>query len=482
LLRTTLISGTALIDYGDGNEEFLSVPLYQGDTEWTDSEGKTHSIDNGNAFRHTYAEPGTYQVRVRAGSAVNYFRLNDSLLKDLSGYVWPIDNPYLIEVSKIQSSTLQNLDFSFGGLVNAVVTTDFILDTPEVETMTMAFYRFGRNNLTHRWSFPAGMLSRITKPTALRGTFFGCGLRKVEAGFLDSFVNLTSVWELFKNSMLGAGYYQDVSPWGPYPNSAISGDDDFIPVSLFWKNKFLANISHAFNFIGDTGYGGLQSGYSSFLVLRRELFWNGKSVGNAHGTIIEAYYAFGKCNRILFEPNLFKHLPTIQRMGGMFTQTNYMTHTVAWATMVPMAASETTIVTEADANGIKTAPGKGLTFDLNLIFPETYPSVTCMSGAFTCAADGVDYGFNRPLDYRPANLPITVSQAFSGADFLAKFPNAGVGSSDDRDLMFLGQATGTDTEKRDGRHGVFHRLNQPDGRISDAPTLPSLLFNNAIAY
>ena len=56
-------------------------------------------------------------------------------------------------------------------------------------------------------AFPADMLSQITKPTGLRGTFFRAGLKKILPGFLDSFFNLETVWECFKNSKLGSGHY-----------------------------------------------------------------------------------------------------------------------------------------------------------------------------------------------------------------------------------------------------------------------------------
>lgn len=482
LLRTDEVEGVAKIEFGDGQEEVVNVAVYKGDEQWTDSEGNIHYVETGNTFYHTYAEPGTYEVRVTTGASINYFRLCESLTKSSAGYMAPSINNYVVEIVKVKSSTVTNLDYSLAGLPNAAVAPDFILETENVETMVATFYEFGRNLTTARWSFPATMLSLITKPTQLIGTFYRCGFRKIEPGLLDSFANLTSVWEIFKNSRLGEGFYSGVNHV-TYTQQVVNGSNDFVPVSLFWKNKFLTNISHAFNFIGGSGYGGLASGYSSYFILRRELFWNGKDVGNTHGTITKAMYAFGKCNRMLFEPNIFKHIPNIQEIGGMFTQTNFMSHTVGWGTMISIAQSEDTIVRSVTAEGVITAgAGKGLTFDLQVMFPNTYPSVTSMNGAFTCAADGTDFGFNNPIDYTPANMQFKFSQAFSGAAFLAKFPNAKENSVSADAKYLLGQTAGTDADKKDGRNGVFYRLNQADGRITDAATLPALVFNNAVAY
>ncbi|UIR56363.1 hypothetical protein LZQ00_00710 [Sphingobacterium sp. SRCM116780] len=483
LLRTDTVEGLAKLEYGDGQEELVNIPVYNGDDQWIDSEGTIHYIDAGNTFYHTYAEPGTYQIKVTTGDSVNYFRLCEALTKSSAGYMAPSINNFVVEIVKVKSATLTNLDYSLAGLPNATVVSGFQLETPEVETMVATFYEFGRNITTLRWSFPATMLSQITKPTELTGTFFRCGFRKIETGFLDSFVNLTSVWEIFKNSYLGFDYYKGIDG-GAFRSSSVNGTDDFVPVSLFWKNKYLTDISHAFNFIGNGNFGNFTSGYNSFFVIRRELFWNGKDVGNANGTIATALYTFGKCNRILFEPNIFKHVPNISIIGGMFTQTSFTSHPIAWATMIPIARSESTIVTSVTAEGVvNTGNGKGLTFDLNVIFPNSYPSVTCMNGAFTCAADGVDYGFNNPIDYVPNGIAgMKFSQAFSGADFLAKFPNAKANSVSASAKMLLGQTAGTETDKSDGRNGALYRLNQADGRLTDAATLPALVFNNAVAY
>lgn len=83
----------------------------------------------------------------------------------------------------------------------------------------------------------------------------------------------------------------------------------------------------------------------AYFVIRRELFQNGKSLGNVSGTIENAFYAFAKCNRILFEPNILKHAPNMVHMGGMFTQTNYMSHAVSWGGMIPVGASEDEVFT-----------------------------------------------------------------------------------------------------------------------------------------
>lgn len=482
LLRTSDTQTVARINYGDGKEELVSVPTFNGSQSWTDNEGNVHYIDNGNTFYHVFDTIGEYEITVHAGVNVNYIRFCEGLTAGTTGYLSPTINNHVQEISKFKSDSLTNLDYTFAGLSQANVTADFQLETPEVTTMNATFYGFGAGKEFS--NFPAAMLAQITKPTILRGTFFRAGLKKILPGFLDSFADLVSVFECFKNSKLGKGHYNAINA-GQYPAIAVDGSNDFVPVSLFWKNPKLKDISHVFNYIGEGWFGNLSSGYLAYFIVRRELLWNGKSVGNAAGTIENAFYAFAKSNRVLCEPNLLKHAPNMVHLGGLFTQTNQTQHAVGWGTMIAVAANETQVYRFADTGGNYTATavaGKGLTFDLRVIFPDaSYPSVKTLSGAFTTAATGGNMGFQHKIDYTPNGLPVKLDLSMNGADFLAKFPNAKAGSVDAVAKVMLGQSGGTSDDKNDGRHGVFYLLNQDD-RIVDKATLPSLVFNNAIPY
>ncbi|MYY44008.1 hypothetical protein [Elizabethkingia anophelis] len=479
MLRTAAEVAQAKVNYGDGKEEMIVIPTYNGSESWVDGDGNTHYIDVGNTFYHVYETAGDYEVTINAEANVNYARFCEGLNKNSQGYFEPTINNYIIEVSKFKSSTLTNLDYTFAGLSVAVPSFDFKLETPEVTTMDSTFYGFGEGREFE--SFPADMLSQITKPTELRGTFFRAGLKKILPGFLDSFFNLERVFECFKNSKLGKGYYNNVYPWDYRDKHSIDSSYDFIPVSLFWKNPKLKDVSHCFNYIGEGWFGNLTSGYLAYNIVRRELFWNGKSFGNTKGTIENAFYMFAKNNRILCEANILKYAPEMKHIGGMFTQTNQVTHAISWGGMIPIALNDTTSLRSYDGGQPVEVDGNGLTYDLNVMFPaESYPNILTLNGAFTNAVANGD-GFNHYIDYNGSANPVVIDQSFSGVAFLAKFPNATAGSVDGYAQQMLGQTGGTVEDQKDGRNGVFYMLDQ-DTRIIDKHAIPALLFNNAIPY
>lgn len=487
LLRTLSEEGYAEVNYGDGVKELIKISPYKGSISWADNEGITHEIDDGNTYKHRYAIPGDYEVTIKTSEGIYHARFCESLNNGDDGYLQPKSNAYITAFHKFKSAAIEDLNYTFGGLVNCTLDADFVLETPEVSKMEATFHSFGLNIKTERWSFPKNMLKRISKPKRLGGTFYKSGLRKIEIGFFDSLTEVTSLWECFKNSKLGHANWAGKDA-GAYSKQIIDGSDDFLPVSLFWNMPKLKDVSHTFNYIAEGHVGNLSSGYLAFLPVRRELFWNGKSKGNKAGTITEAFYMFGKANRLICEPNILKHAPDMRAIGGIFTQTNSTRHDVGWGTMYPVASSETEVYNfskDKEGNFItEKAPGKGLTNDLNIIFPAaTYPKITCITGAFTCAVDNKDSGFNHPLDYTAAGLPVKLDQKLDAKIFLAKFPKATAGSIDKRDLMLLGQnSESSDEDAKDGSHGVFYKLNQVDGRILNDKSVPELVFKNAIPY
>ncbi|HIB8182270.1 hypothetical protein J2O02_11895 [Elizabethkingia anophelis] len=480
MLRTAAEVAQAKVNYGDGKEEMVVVPTYNGSESWVDGDGNTHYIDTGNTFYHVYETAGDYEITINAEANVSYARFCEGLTKSSQGYFEPTTNNYIVEISKFKSNSLTNLDYTFAGLTVAIPSPDFKLETPEVTTMNATFFGFGEGREFE--AFPADMLSQITKPTGLRGTFFRAGLKKILPGFLDSFFNLETVFECFKNSKLGKGFYQDVYPWDYRDKHSIDSSYDFIPVSLFWKNPKLKDVSHCFNYIGEGWFGNLTSGYNAYNIVRRELFWNGKSLGNTKGTIENAFYMFAKNNRILCEANILKYAPEMKHIGGMFTQTNLVSHAISWGGMIPIAKNETTSIRSYDGGQPVEVEGNGLTYDLNVMFPEaSYPKILTLNGAFTVAATADTYGFNHRIDYNGSANPVVIDQSFNGAAFLAKFPNAKAGSVDATAQIMLGQSGGSEADKADGRNGVFFMLDQ-DTRITDKSTVPALVFNNAIPY
>lgn len=470
-------SGGIRFNYGDGIIESFS-----------------YSNTELNMTYHTYAQAGEYIVRIRYN---NRLYRNHRFFADFNlvgGEVLPTQNPYVTKILDFRVSDHWNHhhDWSFAGLVNCDLSANVSL-SPNTESMYHTFHDFGVNvNPVIPDKLFKASTQKFYNLTSLTGTFYKSGFKKIPLGLLDNMVNLESVFECFKNSKLGLGYYNNLD-YGTYIGQSVNGSNDFIPVSLFWNNPKLKDVSHCFNYIGEGSFGNLNSGYLAFNVIRRELFWNGKTAGNPSGTIENAFYMFSKNNRLLFEPNLFKHAKKMKNIGGIFSQTNYMSHAVGWGGLIPIAKDESNIydfsqVTDGDSSTMPYKAGKGLTFDLHVMFPldqnspvNSYPTINTINGAFSASAIGENYGFNHAIDYNPNGLNIKLKQMLYGEFFLLAFANATQGSVDQYSKTMLGQSGGSDSDKNDGRNGAFYMLDQ-DNRISGKANLPQLVFNNAIPY
>lgn len=119
---------------------------------------------------------------------------------------------------------------------------------------------------------------------------------------------------------------------------------------------------------------------------------------------------FAKNNRILCEANILKYAPEMKHIGGMFTQTNQVIHAISWGGMIPIAKNETTSIRSYDGGQPVEVEGNGLTYDLNVMFPEaSYPNILTLNGAFTNAVANGD-GFNHALDYSWAASPVTIDR------------------------------------------------------------------------
>lgn len=139
MLRTAAEVAQAKVNYGDGKEEMVVVPTYNGSESWVDGDGNTHYIDTGNTFYHVYEIAGDYEITINAEANVSYARFCEGLNKSSQGYFEPTINNYIVELSKFKSNSLTNLDYTFAGLSQANVTADFKVETPEVTTMYSSF-------------------------------------------------------------------------------------------------------------------------------------------------------------------------------------------------------------------------------------------------------------------------------------------------------------------------------------------------------
>ncbi|AQX05143.1 hypothetical protein BAX97_16040 [Elizabethkingia meningoseptica] len=157
MLRTMAEQVQANVNYGDGKEEMVIVPTYNGSECWVDGDGNTHYIDIGNTFYHVYEAAGDYEITINAEANVNYARFCEGLNKGVEGYFEPMINTHVLEICKFKSNSLTNLDFTFAGLSVAILSPDFKLEIPEVTTVNSTFYSFGEQNEFE--AFPADMLS-----------------------------------------------------------------------------------------------------------------------------------------------------------------------------------------------------------------------------------------------------------------------------------------------------------------------------------
>ena len=74
------------------------------------------------------------------------------------------------------------------------------------------------------------------------------------------------------------------------------------------------------------------------------------------------------------EANILKYAPEMKHIGGMFTQTNQVSHAISWGGMIPIAKNEATSIRSYDGGQPVEVEGNGLTYDLNVMFPEAgYP-------------------------------------------------------------------------------------------------------------
>ena len=408
-MSSTSDNGTAIIVWDVDNNISETVNVPKGIPQSQETPDGDISWIEGNPYGHTYAIPRTYRVKITSYSSVDALYFSTREFEEGEWSPMPVIKPYITKMVKFKSSSLKSLYYTFAGLSNMQMDSDFVLETPEVDNISFAFCRACRDIVY--FIPPANLLSQITKPIWTYRTFMQCGvwdinsgtyisgMTEIPEGFMDSLTNLSKAFEFFKQNPLGA-------------NRTPENIDSYIPVTLLHKLTKLTDITGLFNACIDT-HGNYPSGYSLKPTIKKDFFKNTK--------IRIMDYAFGKWNRVVFEPDVFGHIKdTLESMEGVFHQCNQTNNQTGWGGIKP-----------------------GTTNDLQEIFPaESYPNVKNMIGAFS------PFGDNNPSFNTQAVAGIAPPPKLNLPAFITKFPNAKSGS-----IPNINHKWGTD-----GRRSAFGNL------------------------
>lgn len=374
-------NATIIWDVENNISETVTVPKSIKRSEEL-ADGTVLTWTEGYPYGRVYSTPGDYTVKIISYQNVDTVSFS-TLSESGSGTDWaaaPIDKAYIVRMVKFRSSSLENLYYSFAGLVNMDMDNDFILETPEVSSMNFAFWNTAKN--LDGFILPAKLLSRITLLQQTYRIFMGCGTTEIPEGFLDSLSYLTSAFEMFRQCMkLGI-------------NRTPENIDNYIPVTLLHKCINLKNITGMFNACLDN-HGNYPSWYSLKPTIKKEFF--------RYTKIEIADYAFNKWNRFNVEPDLFYYIKgTLKSIEGIFFASNQCQNSIAYMTLKP-----------------------GTTMNLSEIFPDsTYPNITNMIGAFSPQViSGNSYGFNSDPGGAMQQVKLDIQS------FISKFPNCKSGSA-----------------------------------------------------
>jgi hypothetical protein len=364
---------------------------------------------------HTFATPGVHTVRVKTRKGVNAVAFADV---NEQGGDWagqPVPNQVITRILKFKSGTLTSIARTFAGLTHCVVGSDFVIETPNVNHVFMAFSGFA-SNVAGNFRFPAGMLSQLTSDGIIDGTrmFMGCGIEAIEEGFLDHFTHLTSVMEMFRGcGNLGHDWY------GKYGGTNHDGTgeymepvSEFIPESLFWNCHSINNFEGCFNWIGQQWHGAMPSGYAWKWRIKRNIFKNNTALN------INLSWMFNKAARVIIEPDVF----------GLIKDRMVNLNCVFYGVNYPDPRRGGGLIWD------------GVTCELGEIFPDAlYPSVTSMVGAFSVddLAESDETGFNSfwtkvwggEWGVAWNGDPAFTANKLDAAGFVSKFPNATAASA-----------------------------------------------------
>jgi len=323
---------TYTIDYGDGTGETKSFEAPVLVSTGTPGTPEYHTYLDNPVSSHTYMSPGVYNVKIDSPHHISNVKFTTLNVQSGEWLYAPSTVTHITKIIKFYSNSITNINYAFAGLTHCCPGDDFIIDCQKVTTAVAAFHSFGTvlpAGQTGFWSFRHDLLSKLTLLTNLNNMFRQCGMRDIPVGFFDSQILVTELFETFKRSRLGVRYYEG---WTLHEvvDRNLAGTS-FIPMSLFRNMPNLKSLYATFNAleITDRVFGDLEPGtFGNWarpcLLIRAELFWNGRDRGNLQSTIEQLYLTFGKMNELAVEKDLFRYCYTsLKDISGIFTQCHW---------------------------------------------------------------------------------------------------------------------------------------------------------------
>lgn len=343
------------IEFGDGtaaNNNFKPGVLHApSDPSILPGNPKYYSYWYAPPITHVYNQTGIYEVHITSA-----YHIQSAMFSELQidpsdpgeWLLWPQDRPHIVEIIRFRSTSISNLNWTFGGLtmcrphVKDSEYPSFILETPLVTDAVATFHRFGLNVDTihpNYWTFIDNLLYMLPNLTNMNNTFRECRMREIPIGFLDAQVNVVELFETWKKSWLGYHYFQD---WrlAEFIQRSLEGSS-YIPMTLLHKMRNLRRLTATFNATmfdqngGNFMYeewtsenwnaGNWDGGWNNpCLLLKAEFFQNRMSSGESLGTIESVYLCFGKLNRMAFGKDVFRYIKhCLTNIAGAFTQVHH---------------------------------------------------------------------------------------------------------------------------------------------------------------
>lgn len=319
---------------------------------------------------HTYANPGTYTVKITTYPEVNWIHFAD-LYWTNPNESYPLANSRTVITGffKFQSSSLANLNYLFAGLAGFEFSPDFVIEAPKATTMNGIFLNCAaikRHTPSH--------FSQIKLITNMYWTFRQSGLDAIEEGAWDTLTEVRQMVDTLRASRsLGFGHTSN----------------DYLPMSLLRTMTKLYRVEGLLNYC-ENMYGGTYK-----IKMTKEFFRN--------NPITNMRYFMYKVNRFALEKDFLHYIAdTVEDMEGAFSEPNQISSGFGW-----------------------TAYDPDYTVDLQQIFvKDTYPNIKNLRIAFNTARgnDNQLYGFNK--NETLGGDPTAPSYIKLDAEtFIAKFPN-----------------------------------------------------------
>jgi hypothetical protein len=436
---------TYKIAYGDGTEETKNFEAPVTIDVPSDNPDYQYTYNDNPLLEHTYAAEGVYTVSIQSGYNISASKFTTLWQDGAEWLLAPVTKPHITKLVKYLSNSIVNINYGFAGLTECVPDPGFKLEAPLVTTAIAAFHSFGRNASKGdpgAWTFRGDLLSELTELTDLNNMFRECRMREIPQGFFDSQTQVTQLYETFKRSWLGVGYYRQIGV-SDFMNMNTAGES-YLPMNLLHHMPNLTTLFATFNamMITNRDFGWWAGGsYGDddwnngtrhcSLLIKADFFWNGKAEGNAAGTLQYIDYAFGKINQASFEKDVFRYIRnSLVTMSAVFYETSWPIR--AYVGSFPLGwinqgwsldpYPETKAAVEAWANRVS----------LNLqeiLGTSPFPNVQLALNAFCAAApedrgDGFwPYGFNGNYGMSRATDNVTQDAISLDNIIIPLFPN-----------------------------------------------------------